>query len=437
MIPRLDESVPLVDRPWFWPTALFCASAAVHVAFVVLYGPHLGGDSPRYLTAAQRLLSGRADFGSIQFWLYGSYIYFVAGVKALAGLAGSGDLAWIENFVRQTTLGWGPTLSYQAVQAGAGAAGLWAVTLVQAVVSGLGPVFLYLAARDLRPSGRRWITAGAAFGFGALCFDALLWDAYLLTDSLFLTGCTAMFWLLVRGAVRGTWWPALVLGAVLFVYRPGTQVFLPLVLVCWGLARWLGRTARPRRAGLTLVVVVLGLSLGLILTQAVLMKYPPGKGFPFKKHFESYKRKNDRGVVVRDRPETYHARPRSVGDYLWLTVDKYVHMFRFVYPTYSRGHKLFGWVYFVPYYLLALFGALVLFRSSPESGRFIVVVIGLLWVHAFTLFFSMFTISYGWRYQLVNMPAIWLLALVGLDRAIRRFFPGNAGAGRTRRTETP
>lgn len=437
MIPRSDRTVPLTDRPWFWPAALFGATAAVHVAFVAWYGPHLGGDSPRYLNSAQRLLSGRTDFGSIQFWLYGGYIYFVAGIKALVGLAGSGDLAWIENFIRQTTLGWGPPLSYEAVQAGAGAAGLWAATLVQAVVSGVGPVFLYLAARELRPTGRRWLMAAASMGLGALCFDAFLWDAYLLTDALFLTGCTVMFCLLVRGVMRGTWWPALVVGAVLFVYRPGTQVFLPLALVCWGLARWLGRAERARIRGLILAAVVAGLTAGLLLGQAGLMAHPPSGDWPLRTHFESYKRKNDRGVVVRDRPETYHASPRRVGDYLWLTVDKYLHMFRFVYPTYSRGHKLFSWTYFVPYYLLALVGALVLLRSPPGSGQFVAVVIGLLWVHAFSLFFSMFTISFGWRYQLVNMPAIWLLAVVGLQGVTRRFFAEKAGADRPTRSETP
>ncbi len=433
----LDSLPREPDRRRLWPILIFLASAAVHVAFVAYYGPHLGGDSSRYLIAAQRVLSGHSDFGSIQFWLRGGYVYFVAGIKALVGLAGWGDLAWIEDFIRQTTLGWGPPLTFEAVQAGAGAADLWAVTLIQAVISGLGPVFLYLATMSVRPQARRWVVAGASFAFGALCFDALLWDAYLLTDSLFLTGSTVMFCLLVRGAVRGNWWPALALGAVLFVFRPGTQVFLPLALVYRGLAKWLGQKARLRRAGLFLLIVVLGLSLGLILAQAVLMKYPPGEGFPFKKQFEPYKQQNDRGVVVWDRPETYHARPQSVGHYLWLTVDKYLHMFRFVYPTYSREHKLISWIYFVPYYLLALIGALVLLRAPPESGLFIVVVIGLLWVHAFTLFFSAFTISYGWRLQLVNMPVIWLLALIGSDAVIRRLFPGHARADRPKRSETP
>jgi hypothetical protein len=415
--------------------AVFVASASVHVAFVALYGPHLGGDSLRYLDSAERLLSGRTDFSSIQVWIYGGYIYLLAAVKSLAGLAGGGDLAWIENFFRQTTLGWGPPLYYEAVQAGAGRGALWTVTLIQAVISGLGPLFLYWAMMTVRPQARRWVAAGASFVFGALCFDAFLWDAYLLTDSLFLTGCTVMLCLLVRGVVRRSWWPALVLGAVLFVYRPGTQVFLPLALVCWGLARWLGRPGRAR--GLILLLVVAGLTVGLLVGQAVLMAHPPAGEWPLRSRFESYKRKNDAGVVVKDRPETFHARPRGVGDYLWLTVDKYLHMFRFVYPTYSRGHQLINWAYFVPYYLLALIGALVLLRAPPGSDRFIVAVIGLLWVHVFTLFFSMFTISYGWRYQLVNMPAIWLLALIGLDGVIRRFFPGDAGADRPGRSETP
>jgi hypothetical protein len=380
LMPRSFSLRHLIDHPWFWRLAVIGGGLLSCGVLVWRAGIRIQGDSSWYINWADRILGG--DFHG--FWtqpvvpapFYTGYTLFLAGMKVVFG---------------------------QAFAA--------ATVVVQVLAAALVPWLLFETALLIRPTLRPWLAAVGAFFCGALCFDALQWTAYILSDSLFLSLSVLLWYFLVRWWHGRRFWPAVLLATVLFFWRPSGVVFAPLLLLLWAGRRWFWPEGMSGAALARLGLVVLTLTVVLVGGYSWLMSHPPQGNYPLRSTFEWLRAKNLRGYVAGRRAADFSP-PRTTLDFAVRVADNYYHMFRFNYPGYSRAHWWSNWFYFSLYYLLALVGLAQLIRGSPRVR--LLAAMGLAWVHAFSLFFGFIGVGFDWRFQLANMPVIWTLFLVGL-----------------------
>jgi len=122
-----------------------------------------------------------------------------------------------------------------------------------------------------------------------------------------------------------------------------------------------------------------------------------------------------KGVVVFNRPYTYHNTPVSLLDYVLIILDKFLHFFAISTKIYSLKHKIFNCLLFIPTYGLALISLCELFRKksklSPEEWN--LAFLSAMFVLIFALFHSITVLDYDWRYRLPCIPPLIVLAGIG------------------------
>ena len=122
-----------------------------------------------------------------------------------------------------------------------------------------------------------------------------------------------------------------------------------------------------------------------------------------------------RGIVVNNRPYTYHKVPVSVIDYVLIIVDKFLHFFAIYTRDYSLKHKIFNYLFFLPAYGLALITLYEIFRKksklSPEEWN--LTFLSVIFVVIFALFHSITILDYDWRYRLPCIAPLIVLAGIG------------------------
>ena len=346
----------------------------------------MGGDSGRYYGYADTLLSGDSVEASMLL-LYGGYIGVVSLAKIITGDVG--------NY-------------------------LWLIIIFQATLSASIPVMLYFSGRIIKPDSNPYIMAGLSLFLGVGCYDHLLWTRYILTDSIFVTLMVLVMYSIVRGIYTGAWWTAFVIGILVFPFRPLSQLVFVLVAIAWIWWFIAQNKGFNRRYFLIQIMITILIVFCLVVIYAWLTKNPPSGDGIIVKFVQMFKGVNDNGVVVYHRQHTYHHPPEGMGDYVLLILDKFYHMFRFHYSEYSFTHKVLNWLYFPIYYIIALYGIYQLITRSNRFSYKDYVLVGniFLWVNVFSLFYAFQGISYGWRYQLSNMPAIWILAIFSVSRCL-------------------
>jgi len=381
IINKLQQEI--INSPLGWiPILVYLIALTVNLSFVIISGPNIGYDSSTYFGAADTLLSG----GSVKLstmLLYGGYIGVVALTKIIAG----------------------ETANY-----------VWLTIIFQATLSASIPVMLYLSGKTIRPDSNPCIMAGLSLFLGVGCFDHILWARYILTESIFVTLMVLVSYSIVRGIYTGTWWTAFIIGILMFPFRPSSQMVLPLVAIVWIWWFIASRKGFNNRQFLVQIMATVYIVFCLLVVYAWLTKNPPSGDGIIVKFVQMFKVSYDNGVVVWDRPHTYHSPPEDIGDYMLLILDRFYHMFRFHYSEHSFIHKVFNWIYFPIYYLIALFGVYQLITRSNGFSYKDYLLVGniFLWINVFSLFYAFQGLSYGWRYQLSNMPAIWLLAIFSI-----------------------
>ena len=122
-----------------------------------------------------------------------------------------------------------------------------------------------------------------------------------------------------------------------------------------------------------------------------------------------------RGIVVNNRPYTYHKVPVSVIDYVLIIADKFLHFFAVFTRDYSLKHKIFNHFFFLPVYGLALITLYEIFRKksklSPEEWN--LAFLSVIFIIIFALFHSITILDYDWRYRLPCLPPLIVLAGIG------------------------
>ncbi len=258
---------------------------------------------------------------------------------------------------------------------------------------------------------------GIALGLLAMAgvHEYSFWANYALSDVSFVALLT--LWLVILLGSR-QWWPLLPLGAVLLAYRPPAIVLLPLVAVAFA-AGHLAK-AEPTQRPLKLWALVAGLAaLALVLTglHASIVADPSrwpfdgGRGW-VSQLAEMYQR----GIIVHDRPSTYVTPPESWLGYLGMTLRKFLYFWSPSAPEFSFAHKAINWITLLPLYLLAGFAVWRAFsiRQVMSAQRWRAVVILSAWCLGLALFHALQVVDYDFRYRLPTIPAVLVLAVIGL-----------------------
>jgi hypothetical protein len=382
---RLEAARP----PSLWTAML--AIGACHGAYVLLTGVALGSDSVAYAYWSARLVESGFDYPTLVAEAKSSFpplLYALfATLLALLRLAfGSG----------------------------------WQVALVALNFAAhvvLGALVVRMAIR---------LTGSAAAGWGALllylaCFDLLVWVPFVLSDATFVFLAFAIFTLAaarILGDSSG-WLPVLGPAVAGIFYRPTGIVLVP--DLAWAI--YLARTKRAKlRPGAALAAfaaaaVASAFAFGWFMQDPARWPFE-ALGAPFRETAASYAL----GEVVSARPETFHAPPLQLGDFVLISADRFLHFFAVDAARFSRGHMLAELTFFLPCYALAAWLAVALFRgrtafAAPERKVFLA-AFGAFFSYA--LFHGLVQVDFDWRYRTPVLAHLILLAAGGLADLGRR-----------------
>lgn len=128
-----------------------------------------------------------------------------------------------------------------------------------------------------------------------------------------------------------------------------------------------------------------------------------------------------KGIVIHDRPETFHQPPVALIDYIAITFDKFVHYFSPIAEGFHIIHKVGSILYYLLVYGLAGFGFLCLFRKDGYShaSPWLVTLTAALFVLFFASYHAVLTIDFDWRYRVPCIPVLILLTTLGVNRIMR------------------
>ncbi|MEO7177309.1 MAG: hypothetical protein ABIW83_00555 [Allosphingosinicella sp.] len=388
MPPRLAG----VRAPSWWVTALLVG--ACHGLFTLAAGVTMAPDSQAYAYYSARLIATGFDYprlieeasGGFPAILYALFATLLAGLRLAFGT------------------GWAAAL----------------VVLNLAAHVALGVMVVRLAAR-LTGVG---LAAWGALILYLICFDLLMWVPFILSDTTFVVIAFIIFTLAaarILGDARG-WLAVAGPAAAGIFYRPTGMVLVP--DLAWAI--YLSRTGgRAIRRGPVLATLAAGLVAGV--TAFAWVVQDPGR-WPFKALSAPFRNAGAEyalGQVVSGRPETYHAPPTALTDFMLLSADRFLHFFAIGGAGYSAGHWLAGLAFFLPCYALAGWLAVALWRGRTAFGaaerKVFLAAFGALLSYA--LFHALIQVDFDWRYRTPILPHLILLAAGGLADLVRRSGP--------------
>ncbi|HEY5611546.1 MAG TPA: hypothetical protein VIL97_10080 [Thermoanaerobaculia bacterium] len=257
------------------------------------------------------------------------------------------------------------------------------------------------------------VAGWVAFSLYLISFDLLLWTPFVLSDPTFLLISFGAFAVPMQASRSGRPRIAIVaagaLSALAIIYRPNGAL-IPLSLVAALIALRVKRT-RP------LILLATSTAACVLLLNAHLVQDParwPGEDPPRALRYHAGLYQN--GVVVYDRPDTFHAKPEALLDHVAISLDRLVQFFRITHPSFSTAHNLVSALFFVPAYLLALIALRFHRRGVPPSMTVSVVFVVVIW-----FFTSLAQIDFDWRYRLPMLPHLIFIAGVGASE-MRRVF---------------
>jgi hypothetical protein len=368
--------------------------AACHGLFTLVAGVTMAPDSRAYAYFSARLIETGFDYptlideasGGFPAILYALFATLLAGLRLAFGTA------------------WGTALV--------------ALNLIAHVA--VGAMVVRLAAR-LTGVG---LAAWGALILYLICFDLLRWVPFILSDATFVLIAFGIFTLAaarILGDVRG-WLAVAAPAAAGIFYRPTGMVLIP--DLAW--AVYLSRTGTwTIRRGRALGALAAALLAGA-MAFAWLVQDPAR--WPFKAlsvAFRNVAGEYALGQVVSGRPETYHAPPVALTDFLLLSVDRFAHFFAVGAAGYSAVHWLAGLAFFLPCYALAGWLAVALWRGRTAFGaterKVFLAAFGALLSYA--VFHALVQVDFDWRYRTPILPHLILLAAGGLADLVRRSGP--------------
>lgn len=358
--------------------------------WAVATGPRLAPDSMTYWRWAGQLVASRFDYGDLfSAWpYYPVYLYsgFVTIVAVLVEVAGGG---W-------------PSL-------------LIALNLI---ANALTCAFVLVLLQ--RISGTHWNIAAFFLFLYAISFENLNWVRFALSDTIFTFMVAGSVFLSVLSVERTKYQVRLIvavvtLGVVCCFFRPPGII----VLVSAATALTFTWIARRPSGAAQYVLVLLALVIGATGAFSFIMQEPNRWPFAFMSAtVKSVSHYYQIGEVVSARPETFHAPPRGIAEYMLIVADRFLHFFAPYGATMSRMHKLYNLGFFSILY--GGIAALALRHSSiPIGERSGLVVVGI-FVLCFALAHAFIQVDYDWRYRAPVVPLMMVLAAVGYGSLLRK-----------------
>jgi hypothetical protein len=263
-----------------------------------------------------------------------------------------------------------------------------------------------------------------------LSFEWFQWMPYILTDFSFSVLGFSIFYMLYKSGLsqKGTraglkiWIIILVLCLAALFYRPVAIPLFAITVLVVILTRI--HCVKSRIQILKRVTFLLGICiiLATIVQTAVVKQLVqddvslPSMGQVITQFYRD-------GVVISDRPLTYHAPPESYVDYLLISLDRLVRFFDFTAATYSFKHQLFNALFFVPLYFFALMTVYRLFQNETPwtAEKLWLGWLSLYFITFFAVFHSLTQLDYDWRYRLPCFPQIMILACLGAEDVLANF----------------
>jgi len=371
-----------------------CISILFFGFYVVLLDPVLSKDSYTYSRWADILLKHgfnyKEYFNEVNFYtppfLYSGFVSVVAMTKKILGDN------WQQGIIAINTI------SYIAI-------------------SGLISHLIYSTTNNSKAA----IFSSVLF---ILCIECFIWIRYVLSDStfLFLTVLSTFLLLLLseNKSSKKLWFAGIL--AILFMatYRP-TALPLIIVIVLSYLLFQLNISSQLLRSSIAKYSLSFFISivLFLIFFMAYIMQDVSRWPLDFARDYlniisDSYKQ----GSIIDDRPETFVAHPETFFDYIKIIFIRFYYFFAFSIDAYSVRHSLLNYFVFIPSYVFAILGSYEILssKSNISEQTWKLGMISLLIVCFTFVFVSFLLIDYDWRYRLVIMPYIFLLAGIGINR---------------------
>lgn len=289
----------------------------------------------------------------------------------------------------------------------------------------------------LKLIGRVTLSAKCVAASGAfvlVAYEMFNWIRFALSDISFMTLTFAVFYLLCvlpqkEMDRKGRYaWPkqALLIPLLLLIlfYRPAALPVLFVVAIAY-LTRGKAMQSSQDRARLVkrAAVVLSVVTLFVLIAHAYLMMNPSLWPTSFASGWiQRLSAEYHDGWIVYQRPETYYLNPTSSLDFIIITLIKLAYFFSFRSATFSFAHNLADMVFFLPVYSLSLLAAYKLFRRdrSLTAQAWWCGWLSLLWIILYALFHALQEIDYDWRYRLICMPQLIVLASVGLSSLLSR-----------------
>lgn len=279
------------------------------------------------------------------------------------------------------------------------------------------------------------LTIIIGFLFLLLAGDLRLWNAYVLTDTIFssLVFFTVFFAVTTINSnsrikpINILWSSLLLLTMVIF--RPTSPPIVVAIGLYWS---WFflvakikieenrGRLNRYLFLFLFFSVVICIFLFAYLIHLASISQLESSSNF-----FNGVVKMFSEGWIIHDRPELSHIPPANYFDFVIIILERLIFFFAFTSGSFSQLHNLINVLFFVPSYILALVGAINFFRSYLELTdiRKNVSCVCIMTTICFSVFHSVTLIDFDWRYRLPILLPLITLACLGSDYLFSRFIP--------------
>ncbi len=136
---------------------------------------------------------------------------------------------------------------------------------------------------------------------------------------------------------------------------------------------------------------------------------------PLKAYVNTLSHLYSEGVIIKDRPETYHSRPGAFGDYVFILIDRFWHFFAFYVDGFSLKHKILNILFFPAAYVLSSITIFELFwkNSQLSAAAWRLSFLCAAFILMTASFHSVILVDYDWRFRLPCMPPLIVLSGVG------------------------